>query len=172
MSQWKEIQPEQWDRNVFGRIGQDWMLVAAAKSDGSVNAMTASWGGMGVMWGKNVAFVVIRPQRYTQEFIDASGKLSLTFYLESCRKMLGYMGSTSGRDADKIAVQGLTVAAENGVPYFEEADTAMIAKVLFAQKYEEESFLEPQLIEKWYPQKDYHTLYICEIEKILVKEEQ
>ena len=76
------------------------------------------------------------------------------------------------RDADKIAVQGLTVAAENGVPYFEEADTAMIAKVLFAQKYEEESFLEPQLIEKWYPQKDYHTLYICEIEKVLVKEEQ
>ena len=59
---------------------------------------------------------------------------------------------------------------EGEIPYFEEADTAMITRVLFAQPYEEASFLDKEVMEKNYPVKDYHTLYICEIEKILVKE--
>jgi len=132
--------------------------------------MTASWGGLGIMWNKPVAFVVIRPQRYTKEFVDASERLSLTFFGEEYRQMLGYMGTVSGRDEDKVAVQGLTVTYEGETPYFEEADTAMITRVLFAQPYEESSFLDKAVIEKNYPTKDYHTLYICEIEKVLVKE--
>lgn len=171
MSQWKEVAPEQWEGNVFQRIGKDWMLVTAEKPDGEVNTMTASWGGLGVMWGKPAAFVVIRPQRYTKEFVDASGRLSLTFYGEEYHRMLSYMGSTSGRDADKVAVQGLTVAHEDGVPYFEEADTAILARVLFAQPYDPDSFQNGAVQERWYPEQDYHTLYICEIEKLLIKEQ-
>lgn len=170
MSQWKEIAPEQWEGNVFQKIGKDWMLVTAQKPDGSVNTMTASWGGLGVMWGKPVVFVVIRPQRYTKEFIDASGQLSLTFYGEEHRKMLSYMGTTSGREADKVAAQGLTVAHEDGIPYFEEADAALLTRVLFAQPYDPDSFLDTGICEKCYPDRDYHTLYICEIEKLLVKQ--
>ena len=34
------------------------MLISAEK-DNNVNTMTASWGGVGVMWGKNVAYIVI-----------------------------------------------------------------------------------------------------------------
>ena len=48
----------------FAMIGRQWMLVSAEK-EGRVNTMTASWGGMGVLWGKDVAFAFIRPQRYT-----------------------------------------------------------------------------------------------------------
>lgn len=170
MSQWKETTPEQWEKSVFKRIGKDWMLVTAARPDGSVNTMTASWGGLGVMWGKNVAFVVIRPQRYTKEFIDASGQLSLTFFGEEHRDMLSYMGSHSGRDGDKIEAQGLTVVWKDEIPYFEEADTAILGKVLFAQPFKPENFLKPEILSKWYPQEDYHTLYICEIEKLLVRQ--
>ena len=56
--------------NPFQRIGQDWMLISA-KKEGKVNTMTASWGMMGVFWGKNVVTVGIRPQRFTKEFVDA-----------------------------------------------------------------------------------------------------
>lgn len=78
---WGKIKPEELHENPFSLIGEDWMLVAA--SDGSrVNAMTASWGGMGILWNKKVAFVFIRPQRYTKELIDQSGKLSLSFFDE------------------------------------------------------------------------------------------
>ena len=55
--------------NPFQRIGQDWMLISAER-EGKVNTMTASWGMMGVFWGKNVVTVGIRPQRFTKEFVD------------------------------------------------------------------------------------------------------
>ena len=87
MKQWKEIAPEALEKSPFQMIGKDWMLVTAQK-DGKANTMTASWGGLGVMWGKNVAFIVIRPQRYTKEFIDGSDTLSLSFDDESFRKQL------------------------------------------------------------------------------------
>lgn len=60
-------------------LKNEWMLVTAEK-DGKVNTLTASWGGLGIMWNKEVAFVVIRPQRYTKEFIDGTGSFSLTFF--------------------------------------------------------------------------------------------
>ena len=85
MADFKKMKPEEFERSVFQMIGRDWMLVAAEKN-GKVNTMTASWGGMGVMWGKNVVFVVIRPQRYTKEFVDASQTLSLSFLSNGYRK--------------------------------------------------------------------------------------
>ena len=72
----QEIKPEELTKNPFQMIGKEWLLVAAEK-EGKINAMTASWGGVGVMWGKNAAFLVIRPQRYTKEFIDVSETVSL-----------------------------------------------------------------------------------------------
>ena len=78
---WEKIKPEELHENPFSLIGEDWMLVAA--SDGErVNAMTASWGGVGILWGKKVAFIFVRPQRYTKELIDKSDKLSLSFFDE------------------------------------------------------------------------------------------
>lgn len=152
----------------FEMIGKDWMLVTA-QYNGKVNTMTASWGGLGVMWGKDVAFLVIRPQRYTKEFIDQSTQLSLSFFGQDYHKELGYLGSVSGRDENKIEKAGLTIVTENSVPYFAEADTVLLCKKLFAQPFEESAFLDTSILEKWYPDKDYHTLYIAEIEKVLKK---
>ncbi len=164
----KEIQPEQFDKNVFQMIGKDWMLVTAEK-DGKVNTMTASWGGAGVMWGKNVAFVVIRPQRYTKEFIDASDTFSLSILDNSYRKTLNYLGTVSGRDEDKIQKSGLTVEHSGNTPYFKEAYTVLLLKKLYHQEMSPDCFIDKSLIEKWYPNADYHTLYVAEIEKILIQ---
>lgn len=165
----KEIQAEDFVYSTFKTIGKDWLLVTAEK-DGKANTMTASWGGLGVMWGKNVAYVVIRPQRYTKEFIDGADTLSLTVFDENYRKMLSYCGSVSGRDEDKIAKSGLTVAHENNTPYFNEAKIALLCKKLYAQEFKPECFINQESKEKWYPGADYHTMYIVEIEKILVQE--
>lgn len=162
------IKPEEMNKNPFTMIGKEWLLVTAEK-DGQSNTMTASWGGVGVMWGKNVAFVVIRPQRYTKEFIDESATFSLSVLDESYRKTLSYLGSVSGRQEDKIEKSGLTLSREDGTPYFEEANTVLICKKLYAQPYQPEHFIEKELDEKWYPSSDYHTMYIGEIEKILIR---
>ncbi|HZJ76607.1 MAG TPA: flavin reductase [Oscillospiraceae bacterium] len=168
MSKFTEIKPEEFTKSPFKLIGKDLMLITAEK-DGKVNTMTAAWGGLGVMWKKNVAFVVIRPQRYTKEFVDASDTFSLSFFGGDKKEMLNYLGTTSGRDEDKIKKADLTVVYDDETPYFEEAAMVILCKKLFAQDYKPESFIKKEIIDEWYPISDFHTLYIAEITKILVK---
>ena len=149
--------------SVFSLIGDRWMLVAATDKSGRTNAMTASWGGMGVLWGKKVAFVFIRPQRYTKRFVDEAEKFTLSFFDDSYKNMLGYMGKVSGKDEDKIAKSGLTVTDRNGAPVFKEASLTLVCKKMYRDTLKEENFIDKSNIEKWYPQKDYHDVYVAEI---------
>lgn len=165
----RETDTKQLTDNPFTLIGKDWLLVTAQK-DGKSNTMTASWGGLGVMWGKDVAFIVIRPQRYTKEFIDGSATLSLSVLPEGHKQEYGYLGKVSGRDEDKIAKAGLTVVHDGETPYFEEARLVLICEKLFAQPFDQDSFIARELLQKWYPDNDLHTLYICEIKKALIKD--
>ena len=164
----KEIKPEQLTENPFKRFNKDWTLITAKKDD-KVNTMTASWGGVGIMWNKNVAFIVIRPQRYTKEFVDASETFSLSFYDDEYKKKLSYLGTVSGRYEDKIKNVDFTIAQDNNTPFFTEANTVLICKKLLSTPFTEQDFIDKSLIDKNYPSKDFHTLYIAEIEKVLVK---
>ena len=65
----KEVAIEDLRFNPFTKIGKEWMLITAG-DENAHNTMTASWGALGEMWGKHVATVYIRPQRYTKEFVD------------------------------------------------------------------------------------------------------
>lgn len=168
MSKFNEIKPEELNKNAFQLIGKDWMLITAEKDD-KVNTMTAAWGGFGVMFGKNVTYIVIRPQRYTKEFVDNSSTFSLSFLDNSFRKQLNYLGTTSGRDEDKISNSNLSIDHENNTPYIEEANLVIICRKLYAQDFSSEHFIHTELDEELYPNKDYHTLYISEIEKILIE---
>ncbi|MGG5461523.1 flavin reductase [Clostridium sp. B9] len=168
MNKFREIKTEELNESPFKLIGKDWMLVTAEK-EGKVNTMTASWGGLGVMWGKDVAYVVIRPQRYTKEFIDNSDTFSLTFFDDEYKKALGYLGRVSGRDEDKITNSNLTIAHTENTPYFEEGKVVIVCKKLYNQQLDPNCFLEDGIDERWYPEKDYHVLYISEIKQILVR---
>lgn len=148
--------------NAFDKIGKQWMLITAADGE-KVNAMTASWGGIGVIWGKNVAYIFVRESRYTKEFIDKSDKLSLGFFGEDKKQMLGYMGKVSGRDEDKIEKAGLTVEMKDGIPVFKEAEETLLCRKMYAGPISKECFIDSEIDEKWYADKDYHTMYIVEI---------
>ena len=153
MNNFKEIKPELIRKNPFSAIGKEWMLIAAGNRE-KQNAMTASWGGLGVMFGKNVAFVFVRPQRYTKEFMDSEETFSLSFLDKEYRKVLNYFGTVSGRDEDKIAKSGLTVSYHGTTPYFGEANLVLICKKLFVQPslwfsgnlYEQHSPFQPGTI--------------------------
>ncbi len=169
MEQYKQIESKEFNESPFSLIGTDWLLITAEK-DGKQNTMTASWGGLGHLWNKDVAYIVLRPQRYTKQFVDAADTFSLTVFDNSFKKQLGYLGTVSGKDENKIEKTGLTVAHELDTPYFTEAKTVLICKKLYAQPFEPECFLDKSLCEQCYPEKDYHTLYIGEVLKIMVKE--
>ena len=164
----KKIDPKELTRNPFTLIGDDWMLVTAEKEE-KANTMTASWGGVGILWGKTVATIYIRPQRYTKEFLESADRFSLSILGSKYKKTLGYLGSVSGRDEDKIEKSGLTLRHKDSVPYFEEADLVFICRKLYKQDQKAECFLDEECREAWYDDKDYHTMYIAEIEMILEK---
>lgn len=157
-----KIRPSEINKTSFELIGKDWMLITAKKGE-KVNTMTASWGGFGVMWNKDVAYIVLRPQRYTKEFIDNSETFSLTFFDETYKKQLGYLGSVSGREENKIEKSGLTLCDINGMPTFNEAKLIINCRKLLKNEFLPENFYDKELMETNYPNKDYHTLYIGEI---------
>lgn len=154
--------------NPFTKIGDEWMLITAGTGE-KINTMTASWGGLGVFWGKNAATAYIRPQRYTKEFVDSNDLFTLSFFPPEYKKALNLCGSVSGRDADKIAQSGLTPYFVDGTASFEEASMILVCKKLYHSDMIPENFDAKEMDAKWYPNKDYHTIYISEILKVLVK---
>lgn len=139
-----------------------WALVTAGDEQ-SVNTMTISWGSIGELWGKPVSFTFIRPQRYTKQFVDREATYSLCFFDESYRQKLSYLGIVSGKEENKIEKACLTVAFEDGTPYFEEAQMVLFCKKLYNQQLNSESFLDKALDGQVYAAGDYHTMYISEI---------
>lgn len=165
----KQIEINEFSENPFKLIGSDWMLITAKKGD-KTNMMTASWGGVGILWNKPVATIYVRPQRYTKEFIDNEEYFSLCVLPEEYRQILNYCGTKSGRDEDKIAETKLTIDESEKAPIFKEARLVLICKKLYAQDLTEQSFIDKSLVEKNYQAKDFHTMYIAEIEKILTND--
>lgn len=170
----KIIKPEEFSENVFRLIGKKWALVAAYDENHKglpYNALTASWGGMGVLWNKNVFWCFIRPQRYTKEFIDNSDKISLSFFDEKYRKALTLCGRKSGRDGDKLKEAGFTAKVnEDKTICFDEADITVKGRKLYAQEMKPECFADKSIVDSCYPAKDFHTMYVCEITSIELSE--
>jgi len=168
MSDFAEIAPEKLDENAFKLIGSDWMLITAGRMD-LLNTMTASWGGLGVLWNKKVCYCVIRPQRYTREFMEKSQYFTLSFFDSDYRKALELCGTKSGRDVDKVKETGLTpVRAGCGAVYFDEARIVMECRKIYFQDIDPANFVDPTIAEN-YPGKDYHRMYVGEIMKCMVK---
>ena len=162
MNSFKEISPEMIRKNPFQMIGKDWMMITAG-DENKVNTMTASWGGLGVMYGKNAVFIVVRPQRYTKEFLDREDTFSLSFLGKEYRKEMNYLGTVSGRYEDKIAKCGLTVERYEGTPYFSEANHVLFCRKLYVQQFEGECILEERFKSTFYSNMDYHYMYIAEV---------
>ncbi len=142
-----------------------WFLLAAGDfAAADFNVMTVSWGGLGVMWGKPFALVVVRPTRHTRAFIDKSPGFTLSVLPQSQRRILDFCGSRSGRDEDKVKATGLTPIASRRVsaPSFEEAELVLECRKSYFSDLDPAHFLDPS-IEQHYPAKDYHRVYFGEV---------
>lgn len=165
----KEINVTEINENFIKNIGDEWMLITAGNKD-SYNMMTASWGFAGVMWGSPTAIAAVRPQRYTIEFMKAQEYFTLSFYGED-KKIHAVCGKESGRDVNKTEKTGLNPLFddETQAPYFAEARLVLVCKKIYTQDLEKSSFLDTDIITKWYPNEDYHTMFYGKIEKALIK---
>lgn len=148
-------------------ISDGWGLVTAGNEE-KFNTMTVSWGGLGEIWGKDVAFIFIRPQRYTYEFLEKEEFFTLSFYGADFKDALKICGSKSGRDINKAEVCGFTPVFTDGSVTFEQAEYTLVCRKMASQFIDPSGF-EDAAIESNYPNKDYHKVYIGEIVKVYKK---
>lgn len=177
MKKFQEISPYDMSGNMISTIGKEWMLVSAAMPEGEIfgrnyNTMTASWGGVGFLWGRPVAFIFVRPERHTYSFTERSKYISLSFFTEKYKEVLNICGSTSGQDTNKVEKCSLTPvfepAEEGRHVYFEEASRVLLTRKLYAEEFKRAAFLDPTCLEN-YRNSGFHKMYVCEIEKVLEK---
>jgi flavin reductase (DIM6/NTAB) family NADH-FMN oxidoreductase RutF len=162
-SAFKKINPDEVSDNPFELVADDWMLVTAGPPD-AFNTMTAGWGGFGILWRKNVCWCVIRPVRYTYEFIEKADSFTLSFFADRYRSALEICGSRSGRDCDKVAEAKLTPIPGDlpDTTTFAEARLIFECRKIYTHDLDPARFLDPA-IDQNYPQKDYHRMYVGEI---------
>lgn len=143
-------------------------ILLTTKNGEKVNTMTIGWGTVGIEWGKPIFIAYVRPSRYTHELLEANGEFTINVPCGSTGSILGYCGSKSGRDSDKIKELGLTLEDPEmiSVPGIKELPLTLECKVLYRQDQVVEGIPDP-LRDRYYPDRsdltDYHTAYYAEI---------
>jgi flavin reductase (DIM6/NTAB) family NADH-FMN oxidoreductase RutF len=156
---------DEFSSKLFKAFDKGWFLLTAGSfADKKFNCMTISWGMMGIMWNKPIVQVVVRPTRYTDEFMESSPDFTVCAFPREYRKALSLLGSKSGRDGDKIKESGLTPCPASLVsaPAYAEANLVFECRKIYKDVFKPAGFIEPAILEE-YPAKDYHHIYIGEV---------
>ena len=165
----KEIKPTELENmNAFRAVGKEWFLITA-EADGVRNAMTASWGFLGNLWNKDAAVCFVRPQRFTHTLTEKADRVSLCFFGDDYRQELGKIfGRMSGKDLDKAVEAGFHYTYLDGVPHLRRQIVVLVCRKMYTDLIKEENFLDKEVDAACYPAKDYHTVYVCEVEKAYI----
>lgn len=150
------------------KLLNDWTLVTSGVA-GQENVMTASWGGLGVLWEKPVAICFLNPTRYSVQVMDKGEYYTISFYTEAYKDALKYCGSVSGRDTDKIKGSGLTpVKMPSGSTAFAEAWMILECRKIVSQQIQPNAVYAKDLKEGW-TKDGFHKMYIGEILNVWIK---
>lgn len=157
----------------FSILANDWALLVAGNLQNH-NAMTISWGGFGVLWNKLIAFVFVRPQRFTRTFLENTSHFSLNFFDEKFRYALEFCGANSGKDVNKDAKTGLKAREFDNTVGYEQAKLVFVCKKLYVSQFNKSKFLNSKLVDDFYVKSDvnfnydfdFHFVYLAEIENV------
>lgn len=161
----KELKIDDLGCNPFVVFGKMWALLTAG-NESDFNTMTIAWGELGTLWDRSIATVFVKPSRYTKQFIDAADDFSISFFGPEQHKALEICGTKSGRDTNKVEASGLSPIQLGNIMTFEEANLVMTCHKLYAAPFVKDGFIEKDLIDRVYPNDDFHTIYIGEIAAI------
>jgi flavin reductase (DIM6/NTAB) family NADH-FMN oxidoreductase RutF len=140
------------------------VLLVGQGKQGPPNAMAIGWGQIGIIWGKRIFTVLVRPSRYTYKLIEEGGDFTVNIVSPKLRDVVQYCGTTSGRSHDKFQEKGLTAIPSSKVK------TPMIKQCILHYEcrivYENDlisSELKASILPDFYPKGDFHRFYFGEI---------
>ena len=145
-------------------------ILLTTACEGKVNTMTIGWGTIGIEWGKPVFIAYVRESRWTKQLLEKNGEFTVNVPLEGCdSRILGFCGTKSGRDVDKIRELGLTLVEPEtiSVPGIQELPLTLECRVIYKQK-QDLSAMPEDVLARYYPKdaqgnQDDHTAYYGQI---------
>ena len=168
ISKFQKISPYTFNEKLFQIIDKEWFLITAGQPS-SMNTMTASWGGFGILWNKPVCFIFVRPTRFTYNFLEENERFTMSFFSKEYKKTLSFLGTISGKNLDKIGESGLTLVSIDNLSFaFEESRLIFDCKKIYYNDLLPQNFLDSE-IGLNYKANDYHRMYIGEIVNIFEK---
>ena len=154
-------------------------ILLTTKAGETVNTMTIGWGKIGIEWNKPVFIAYVRETRYTKQLLEGGGEFTVNIpYGAFDNKILGYCGTKSGRDTDKIRDLGLTLVESDviSVPGIRQLPLTLECKVIYKQQ-QDLGKMPQAVIDRFYPVideagfRDYHIAYYGEIVNAYLVEE-
>ncbi|MFH1161567.1 MAG: flavin reductase [bacterium] len=143
------------------KIHNDGILLVAGVPP---NPMTIGWGLLGYVWSKPVFQVFVRPTRYTFGLIENIRDFSLNVLPDRFSRQLAICGSESGRDVDKVSKCNFSMkrGERSNAFYIEQSAIHYECRIIHKNKLDPGT-LEPEIIDRYYPLHDFHTVYFGEI---------
>ena len=141
-------------------------ILLTTKSGDKVNTMTIGWGTLGIEWGKPIFTAFVRKSRHTYKLLEETGEFTVNVPVGPVDKnILGFCGTKSGRDTDKIGELGLHLEAPEtvSVPGIRELPLTLECKVIYKQDQDPKA-IDPECDARYYAkgsanEGDYHTAY-------------
>ena len=159
----REIDAFSYANEILQAVGKG--VLMTTKAGGQMDTMTIGWGTMGIQWGKPIFIAYVRESRHTKSLVDKNPEFTINVpYGQYDKSILGFCGTKSGRDVNKIKELGLHL--EEGetvsVPAIRELPLTLECKVIYKQEQVKEA-IAPDSLEKYYPAGDFHTAYYGQI---------
>jgi len=158
-------------RQTYERMTEEGILVASLDEGGRLNPMTIGWGVFGLIWGRPLFEVLVRPSRYTYHCIERTGDYTVNVLPADLREVADYCGTQSGGDVDKMAEMKLSPLPSRQVrsPGIEQADIVFECRVVHHNDVQEPAF-EEEIVSNYYPDGDFHRVYFGQILNVSVRE--
>ncbi len=151
--------------DAFKAFSDSWALVTAG-TEGDFNTMTIGWGGLGTLWSRPAATVYVKKNRYTHGFMEKNDYFTVSFFPPAYKKALGYLGSHSGRDGDKVAASGLTPVYLDKAVTFAEASVTLLCRKMYTHTMDVAA-VPADVAEAYYATEPPHTMFVGEVIEVI-----
>ena len=169
----RQISPEEISDDVFTLVGKVFPVITAGKEE-HYNSMTASGGGMGLLFRKPATWILLRADRYTLELIQKEQTYTMSYFADEYKQQVLFLGSKPGKNSGKMKEVKLSgIQTPSGNMSFKEARLIIECKLTQITTTNLEDFYTQEakdyLSEAYKDENNYRKYVFGEITHVWVK---
>jgi flavin reductase (DIM6/NTAB) family NADH-FMN oxidoreductase RutF len=140
------------------------LLLVSQGRNGIPNAMAIGWGTVGIIWGKRIFTVLVRPSRYTFSRLEESASFTVNVPSPALYRAVDFCGTRSGRDYDKFAECSMTAEPSRTIatPGIAESPAIYECRIVHTNDVISAN-LDPLIVADAYPSGNFHRIHYGEI---------